>query len=149
MHLAALSQIRYPDTAGRVYYDRKVAEGKTGKEAFRALKRRISDAVYRQLVADDRAIELAREGNQGRLSRPARPASHPDNRLFGSATPGPRTPRYARLEPRRRRGPTQRAPTPSTTPLDNKEEFVRFVVVARRCRDSGGRSVGNRRPERH
>jgi transposase len=29
-----------------------VAEGKTGKEAFRALKRRISDAVYRQLVAD-------------------------------------------------------------------------------------------------
>lgn len=52
MNLAALSQIRYPDTAGRVYYDRKVAEGKTGKEAFRALKRRISDAVYRQLVAD-------------------------------------------------------------------------------------------------
>jgi ribosomal protein S4 len=54
MHLAALSQIRYPDTPGRVYYDRKIAEGKTSKEAFRALKRRISDAVYRQLLADAR-----------------------------------------------------------------------------------------------
>jgi transposase len=33
---------------------RKIAEGKTRKEALRALKRRISDAVYRQLVADTR-----------------------------------------------------------------------------------------------
>lgn len=52
MHLAALSQIRYPDTPGRIYYDRKISEGRTTKEAFRALKRRISDAVYRQLIAD-------------------------------------------------------------------------------------------------
>jgi transposase len=52
MHLAALSQIRYPDTQGRLYYDRKIAEGKTSKEAFRALKRRISDAVYHQLLID-------------------------------------------------------------------------------------------------
>jgi hypothetical protein len=35
-------------------YDRKVAEGKTSKEAIRALKRRISDVVYRHLVADAR-----------------------------------------------------------------------------------------------
>ena len=52
MHIAALSQIRYPDTDGRAYFDRKIAEGKTKKEAFRALKRRISDAVYRQLLVD-------------------------------------------------------------------------------------------------
>ena len=51
MHLAALSRIRYPDTQGRVYFDRKVAEGKTSKEAFRAL-RRVSDAVYRRLLID-------------------------------------------------------------------------------------------------
>lgn len=54
MHIAALSQIRYPDSIGRIYYDRKIADGKTSKEAFRALKRRISDAVYRQLRADTR-----------------------------------------------------------------------------------------------
>lgn len=52
MHLAALSQIRYPDTAGRIFYDRKIAEGRTTKDAFRALKRRISDAVFRQLRID-------------------------------------------------------------------------------------------------
>ncbi len=52
MHIAALSQIRYPDTEGRAYFDRKIAEGKTKKEAFRALKRRISDAVYHQLLVD-------------------------------------------------------------------------------------------------
>jgi hypothetical protein len=49
--MAAVTQIRF-DTPGRVYYDRKLAEGKTRKEALRALKRRVSDAVYRKLVAD-------------------------------------------------------------------------------------------------
>ena len=34
------------------YYDRKLAEGKTNKEALRVLKRRISDAVWRQLQLD-------------------------------------------------------------------------------------------------
>ncbi|TML85066.1 MAG: IS110 family transposase, partial [Actinobacteria bacterium] len=33
-------------------YERKLAEGKSRKEALRAFKRRISDAVYRQLVVD-------------------------------------------------------------------------------------------------
>jgi transposase len=51
IHMAAVSQIRN-DTPGRVYYDKKRAEGKTNKEALRALKRRVSDAVYKHLVAD-------------------------------------------------------------------------------------------------
>jgi transposase len=51
IHMAAVTQIRF-DTPGRIYYDRKLAEGKTRKEALRALKRRISNAVYRKLVAD-------------------------------------------------------------------------------------------------
>ena len=53
LHIAAVTQIAH-DTPGRVYFDRKLAEGKTRKEALRALKRRISDAVYRQLLADTR-----------------------------------------------------------------------------------------------
>jgi transposase len=53
--MAAICQIR-SDTAGRAYYRRKIDEGKSKKEALRALKRRISDAVYRQLLIDaDRA----------------------------------------------------------------------------------------------
>jgi transposase len=52
LHIAAVSQIRHRNSQGRAFYDRKIAEGKTTKEALRALKRRISDAVYRQLVID-------------------------------------------------------------------------------------------------
>ncbi len=51
IHMAAITQIRFP-TAGRVYYDKKLTEGRTKKEALRSLKRRISTAVYRRLLAD-------------------------------------------------------------------------------------------------
>ena len=51
IHIAAVTQIRL-DTEGRVYYRRKRAEGKKPLEALRCLKRRISDALYRQLLAD-------------------------------------------------------------------------------------------------
>ncbi len=51
IHIAAVTQLRH-DTNGRIYYDKKIAEGKSPKEAIRALKRRISDAVYRQLKLD-------------------------------------------------------------------------------------------------
>jgi len=53
LHIAAVTQLRYPNE-GRDYYDKKLAEGKTSKEAIRALKRRISNVVYRHLVADTR-----------------------------------------------------------------------------------------------
>jgi transposase len=51
LHIAAIVQIRH-DTEGRAYYRRKLAESKTPMEALRCLKRRLSDAVYRQLVND-------------------------------------------------------------------------------------------------
>jgi transposase len=53
IHLAAVTQISH-DTPGRAYYQRKLDEKKNPKEALRSLKRRISNAVYRQLVADSR-----------------------------------------------------------------------------------------------
>jgi transposase len=51
IHIAAVTQIRHRHSPGRAFYDRKLAEGKTKKEALRALKRRITDALYRQLRA--------------------------------------------------------------------------------------------------
>jgi transposase len=54
IHTAALTQIRN-DTPGRAYYLRKQAEGKSRKEAMRALKRHISDAVYQRLITDTRS----------------------------------------------------------------------------------------------
>lgn len=56
LHIAAATQVRL-DTAGRAYYRRKLAAGKTRLEAMRCLKRRISDAVYRRLLVDARAAE--------------------------------------------------------------------------------------------
>jgi transposase len=52
LHLAAICQIRQPSCAGRVYFERKLAEGKTKKDAIRSLKRHISNSVYRQLLID-------------------------------------------------------------------------------------------------
>jgi transposase len=54
LHMMAVTQIRYPATPGRLYYERKRTEGKTPKEALRCLKRRLSDLVYYQLIADRR-----------------------------------------------------------------------------------------------
>ena len=48
----AVTQIRFTYSEGRAYYDRKIEEGKTSREARRALKRQISNRVYRQLRAD-------------------------------------------------------------------------------------------------
>jgi hypothetical protein len=61
IHIAAVTQIRL-DTEGRAYYRRKRAEGKKPMEAMRCLKRRISDAIYRQLVADAQRVESADPG---------------------------------------------------------------------------------------
>jgi transposase len=59
IHIAAVTQLRL-DTEGRRYYRRKRAEGKKPMEALRCLKRRISDAIDRQLRADaDRAAPAA------------------------------------------------------------------------------------------
>ncbi|MCW2788611.1 MAG: transposase family protein, partial [Aeromicrobium sp.] len=54
IHIAATTQIRL-DTEGRAYR-RKLTAGKTRIEAMRCLKRRISDAIFRQLIADARAF---------------------------------------------------------------------------------------------
>ena len=50
--MVAICQIRQTDSEGRVYFEKKVEEGKTKREAIRSLKRHISSAVYRQLLID-------------------------------------------------------------------------------------------------
>ncbi len=51
IHIIAISQTRYPGP-GQVYYHRKFEEGKSRKEALRALKRQVSNVVWRHLVYD-------------------------------------------------------------------------------------------------
>jgi transposase len=54
VHMVATCQAR-SDARGGAYYRKKLAEGKSRKEALRCLKRRISDAVYKSLTADLKA----------------------------------------------------------------------------------------------
>jgi transposase len=95
IHMAAVTQIRYRHSPGRAYYDKKLAEGKTGKEALRALKRQISDTIFGCLQADARRAAAAAAkspgGQPGDHSASRAAGSHPDHRLFGQATPGPAT----------------------------------------------------------
>ncbi|MFC8015767.1 IS110 family RNA-guided transposase [Streptomyces cinereoruber] len=54
LHTIAVVQIRMPTSPGHVYYQRKLSEGKTTKEARRCLKRRLADHVWRVMIADER-----------------------------------------------------------------------------------------------
>ena len=113
IHMAAVTQLRFAHSPGRGYYDRKIAEGKTKKEALRALKRRISDALWAAMVADARRVASAAKagpgGQSGNDSVASAAGSHPD-------TPALR-PSHSRTRPkatttaRPRRTPTASSPT--------------------------------------
>lgn len=66
IHMVAICQIRQTHSEGRAYFDRKVAEGKTKREAVGALKRQARNVVYRQLVLDAHR-QGVREGKRKRL----------------------------------------------------------------------------------
>jgi len=92
IHMAAITQIRNRHSQGRVYYDKKLTEGKTPKEALRALKRQVSNAIFACLQADARRAAARAKGpggQQGNDSVASAAGSHPRHRLFGQATPGP------------------------------------------------------------
>ena len=113
IHMAAVTQIRHRHSDGRAYYDRKLAEGKTHKEALRCLKRRISDAIFARLQADARRAAAA-AGIRGPGVQPGNDSvasaagSHPEHQLFGQATPEPAT----TLRPPSRRPRSRPAPAP-------------------------------------
>ena len=142
IYMAALSQIRYPHTIGRAYYDRKIAQGMKPKAALRALKRKISDAHLRPPhqrrptsngSGPGRAIGERLCLQRGRLTPR-------NNRLFGQATPGsPRSLRpTARLVSSRSRNDLH-------APLDTKEASIASTpsVMVARSDQSVGVRLGN------
>ena len=80
LHIVAIVQIRQ-DTEGRDYYRRKLAAGKIQMEALRCLKRRLSDVVYRQLVADaarhQQLVGAGPGGHCGATKQSSAADSHP------------------------------------------------------------------------
>ena len=92
IHRAAVTQVRHRHSQGRACYDKKLAEGKTPKEALRSLKRQISNAIFACLQAGARRAAARPQGpggQQGNDSVASAAGSHPRHRLFGQATPGP------------------------------------------------------------
>jgi hypothetical protein len=140
IHMAAITQLRHKHSEGRACYDKKVAGGKTRKEALRSLKRKVSDAIFARLRAGAQKASAEGPGGQpGNGSDSSAAGSHPERQLFGSATPGPDT----TIRP----GTTAGTPSPSKPtskklgqPLDSisKEDSlcagmsasIRFVGVA-------------------
>ena len=88
----AVVQLRNP-TEGRAYYDRKVTAGKTPMEAMRALKRRLSDIVYRQMILDARAQRNGPGRTRGGGYWLQRGRLAPQRRHFGEVTSRTRHPR--------------------------------------------------------
>ena len=116
LYIAGIVQLRN-DTAGRAYYRRKLAAGKTSMEAMRCLRRRLSDAVYRQLVADARGQERREPGRapRGVSDHPARPACPRTPALRISHFPDPHNRRYRHPSPRHTPWPPQ-LPHPGGAP---------------------------------
>jgi transposase len=89
LYIAGIVQLRH-DTPGRAYYRRKLAAGKTPMEAMRCLRRRLSDAVYRQLAADARPATGAGPGGHPGASLSSSAAGlSPDAGTSDQPLPGP------------------------------------------------------------
>jgi len=88
LHIMAVVQLRNP-TEGRAYYDRKVAAGKTPREAMRALKRRLSDIVYHQMISDARAIPTGPGGHVGAATGSSAAGFNPATGTSEKSLPGP------------------------------------------------------------
>jgi len=72
-------------TDGRAYYDRKKNSGKSSMEAMRCLKRRLSDTVYRTMLAD-----LAPHQTAGQVTGPGgQRGNDSDSSATGLTTPTP------------------------------------------------------------
>ena len=107
IHIAAVTQLRL-DTEGRGYYRRKRAAGKKPQEALRCLKRRISDVIYRQLVADAQpAVKAVPGGHRGATLESSATDLPPHIGTSEKPLPGPQSRRYAAPTTARKRQPAQ------------------------------------------
>lgn len=92
IHIMAVVQLRN-QTEGRAYFDRRKAEGKTSNEAMRALKRRLSDVIYRHMLNDAIRRETTGPGGQlGNDSDSSATGSQPNTGSSDKPLPRPVSP---------------------------------------------------------
>jgi transposase len=93
LHIMAIVQLRR-DTPGRAYYRRRLAEGKTTMEALRALKRHLSDVVYKRMLHDAKtrgAGETGPGGHTGATLQSSADGPIPTAVSSDKSQPGPAT----------------------------------------------------------
>jgi len=88
LHMAALSNKRHDDR-GRQYYGRKLAAGKGRKGALRCLKRRLSDTVFRALIADADHKAAGPGGHSGATAESSATDRSPKVSTSDKSLPGP------------------------------------------------------------
>jgi transposase len=122
LHIMAVVQLRNP-TEGRAYYDRKKAAGKTSMEAMRCLKRRLSDVVYRQLIADAiRPSGTGPGGHSGATLDSSAVDSNPDIDASEKSLPGPANTNATPTPATRLDRSSARSRRPQTAPAHSRRQ---------------------------
>jgi transposase len=73
LHTIAIVQVRAPSHAGRIYHDRKRAEGKTHRQTLRSLKRQLATVVFYRLATTLRTRSTRKICGPG-LTKPFSPS---------------------------------------------------------------------------
>src|SRR5665213_2645538 len=122
LHIMAVVQLR-SQTDGRAYYDRKKADGKTSMEAMRCLKRRLSDVVYRQFLADAiRSTKAGPGGHSGATTSSSAVDSNPDIDASEKSLPGPASTHVTRAKSPRPDRSSARSRRPATAPARSRRQ---------------------------
>ena len=122
LYMAGIVQLRH-DTPGRAYYRRKRAAGKTSMEAMRCLRRRLSDAVYRQLVTDAAARDAGPGGHSGATLSSSAAGLPPGTGTSDQPLPGP--------APKTLPPPPEQLKTPAAPAAATSRQRARGVNVQR------------------
>jgi transposase len=89
LHTVAITQIRTPGSRGHAYYNAKIAQGKTAREARRCLKRRLADHIWRTMITDERRMATSPGGHPGAALTSSAAGSTPTTSSSDKSLPGP------------------------------------------------------------
>jgi transposase len=89
LHTVAITQIRTPASRGHTYYNAKIAQGKTVREARRCLKRRLADHIWRTMITDEKRMAANPGGHSGATLQSSAAGSTPTTSSSDKSLPGP------------------------------------------------------------
>jgi transposase len=88
LHTVAITQIRTPGSRGHTYYNAKLAEGKTPREARRCLKRRLANHIWRTMIIDEQRQAASPGGHLGATLTSSAAGSTPTTSSSDKSLPG-------------------------------------------------------------